>query len=197
MRRDLVFFYERPADAVFAAFVQAANERFGKNCKTERGVKLSFGLNYSFKYNMNGGSVTAHFMPYQNGTAVNLRYSIVQAFGARYKAHAQDLTQYVNNLLRVAGQPIQLDVNRFLEYEAGAPAPAPVRQTVTQQAGGVRCPRCGAGCVAGELFCSSCGTPLKPPERPVLQERSMFCTSCGVMLQHGGKFCHRCGAKIN
>ena len=77
MRRDLAYFYERPINEVFAAFEQAANQRFGKDCKTEPCVRLTFGLNFSMKYNMNGGSVTAHFMPYQNGTAVNLRYSIV------------------------------------------------------------------------------------------------------------------------
>lgn len=173
MRRDLAYFYERPINEVFAAFEQAANQRFGKDCKTEPCVRLTFGLNFSMKYNMNGGSVTAHFMPYQNGTAVNLRYSIVQAFGARYKTHAHDLTLFVNGILRVAGQPIQLDVDRFLDYEAG-----------------VTCPRCGTGCAAGELFCSSCGTPLQQPERPV------FCTNCGASLRQEGKFCHRCGAKI-
>lgn len=192
MRRDLAYFYERPANEVFAAFEQAANRRFGKDCKTEPCVRLSFGLNYSLKYNMNGGSVTAHFMPYQNGTAVNLRYSIVQAFGARYKAHAQDLTQFVNGILRVAGQPIQLDVNRFLEYAAGAPSVAQEKNSpvLQQTAGGVACPRCGARCAEGELFCSSCGTPLQQPERPA------FCVSCGASLRQGGKFCHRCGAKI-
>ena len=190
MRRDLVYFYERPVKAVFEAFEQAANRQFGKNCKTEPYVRLSFGLNYSFKYNMNGGSLTAHFIPYQNGTAVNLRYSIVQPFGARYKAHAHDLTQYVNGVLRVAGQQIQLDVSRFLEYAAGAPASVPVQK---QAAGGVKCPRCGAGCAEGELFCSSCGMALTQPEQ---QERPVFCTSCGAVLRQDGRFCHRCGAKI-
>ncbi|MBQ1686823.1 MAG: zinc ribbon domain-containing protein [Ruminococcus sp.] len=191
MRRDLAYFYERPINEVFAAFEQAANQRFGKDCKTEPCVRLTFGLNFSMKYNMNGGSVTAHFMPYQNGTAVNLRYSIVQAFGARYKAHAHDLTLFVNGILRVTGQPIQLDVDRFLDYEAGVPSVAPAQASpALQQTAGVTCPRCGTGCAAGELFCSSCGTPLQQPERPA------FCTNCGASLRQEGKFCHRCGAKI-
>ena len=138
MRRDLAYFYERPINEVFAAFEQAANQRFGKDCKTEPCVRLTFGLNFSMKYNMNGGSVTAHFMPYQNGTAVNLRYSIVQAFGARYKAHAHDLTLFVNGILRVAGQPIQLDVDRFLDYEAGVPSVAPAQASPALQQSG--CP---------------------------------------------------------
>ena len=191
MRRDLAYFYERPINEVFAAFEQAANQRFGKDCKTEPCVRLTFGLNFSMKYNMNGGSVTAHFMPYQNGTAVNLRYSIVQAFGARYKTHAHDLTLFVNGILRVAGQPIPLDVDRLSDYEAGVPSVAPAQASpALQQTAGVTCPRCGTGCAAGELFCSSCGTPLQQPERPA------FCTNCGASLRQEGKFCHRCGAKI-
>ena len=70
MRRDLVYFYPCPKDAVFNAFLRTANEKFGKNCKKDpNGNSISFGLNFSFRYNMNGGACTIHFMPYQNGTA--------------------------------------------------------------------------------------------------------------------------------
>ena len=99
MRRDLVYFYPAPMKLVYDAFYNAANQRFGKDCKADPFKTLQFGLNYSFKYNMNGGSITAHFMPYQNGIAVNLRYTIIQAFGARYQKHAQDYTAYVDGLL--------------------------------------------------------------------------------------------------
>lgn len=63
MRRDLFYFYPLPVQPVSDAFVQAANQRFGKQCKVEPYKTVNFGLNYSFKYNMNGGALTIHFMP--------------------------------------------------------------------------------------------------------------------------------------
>ena len=122
MRRDLVYFYPAPMKLVYDAFYNAANQRFGKDCKADPFKTLQFGLNYSFKYNMNGGSITAHFMPYQNGIAVNLRYTIIQAFGARYQKHAQDYTAYVDGLLNVKGALIQLPVEQFLDYESRTPS---------------------------------------------------------------------------
>lgn len=189
MRRDLVFFYPMPPEPVFNAFVQAANQRFGKNCKLEPFVRLNFGLNYSFKYNMNGGSVTAHFMPYQNGTAIDLRYTVVQIAGARYKKHAQDLTQFTDSILGVRAAQIALDVNQFLAYEQGA---APVQQ-ITQQApvqqkpaALLRCASCGREATPGAKFCAGCGNPLS---------QKVFCTSCGTQLIAGSLFCTSCGAK--
>ena len=131
MRRDLCYFYPLPVEQVYEAFVQAANQKFGKNCRVDPCKTINFGLNFSFKYNMNGGSMTLHFMPYQNGTAINLRYTIVQAMGARYKAHARDFTMFVNGILKSQGQLIRLDVNKFLEYEANAPSVAPSEMPMT------------------------------------------------------------------
>ena len=54
MRRDLCYFYPVPVQPTFDAFVQAANQQFGKGCKIDAYKTISFGLNYSFKYNMNG-----------------------------------------------------------------------------------------------------------------------------------------------
>ena len=210
MRRDLVYFYDRPLGAVFDAFVQAANRKFGKNCKIEQNRTISFALNYSFKYNMNGGSVTARFMPYQNGTAVNLRYSIVQLFGARYKAHAQDLTMFVNGLLQTAGSLIQLDVQQFLAYEQQAGPAGPVfvqsaqnpyipqqqmqqpmpPQAVPPQAvppqGSIPCSQCGAVNNARAKFCVRCGREMQ----------QSFCPRCGAMPEGTEAFCVRCGNKL-
>ena len=105
MTRDLCYFYPCPLNAVYGAFVQTAAQKLGKDCKQTPMVSISFGLNFSMKYNMNGGACTIHFMPYQNGTAINIRYSVVQLMGARYKKHAQDLTLYANNILRANAQP--------------------------------------------------------------------------------------------
>ena len=196
MRRDLVYYYECPLEPVFGAFVQAANQRFGKNCKVEAYKTISFALNYSFKYNMNGGALTAHFMPYQNGTAVNLRYTIVQAFGGRYKAHAADLTEFVNGLLNAKGTIIDLGIDSFLAYEQQTP-PAP-QQVVQAQpvmqypptgqpaSNGITCPKCGAVSVPDARFCVGCGNKLV---------QQSVCVSCGSPLSANANFCPRCGAK--
>ena len=118
MTRDLCYFYPCPLNAVYGAFVQTAAQKLGKDCKQTPMVSISFGLNFSMKYNMNGGACTIHFMPYQNGTAINIRYSVVQLMGARYKKHAQDLTLYANNILRANAQPANINVQEFLNYAA-------------------------------------------------------------------------------
>ena len=114
MTRDLCYFYPCPLNAVYGAFVQTAAQKLGKDCKQTPMVSISFGLNFSMKYNMNGGACTIHFMPYQNGTAINIRYSVVQLMGARYKKHAQDLTLYANNILRANAQPAKELSHRWL-----------------------------------------------------------------------------------
>lgn len=114
MRRDLFHFYPRPVKDVFSAYQKAANERFGKNCRMEPYHTVSFGLNFSFRYNMNGGACTVHLIPYQNGTAVNVRYTIVQLAGARYGAYDKELTQYVDHILGVPARDIQLNADIFL-----------------------------------------------------------------------------------
>lgn len=191
MRRDLAFFYPLPQEQVFNAFVQAANQRFGKDCRLEPPKKLTFGLNYSFKYNMNGGSVTAHFMPYQNGTAIDLRYSVAQLLGARYQKHAQDLTTFTDAILGMKVQPIRLDINVFLAYEQGETPGLPAQEapqiTPQQPAPSPSVPRCGAcgrEALPGAKFCAGCGQPLA---------QKLFCTFCGTQLSAGARFCTSCG----
>lgn len=218
MRRDLVYFYERPTDVVFNAFAQAAKEKFGKDSRLDPPKTINFALNFSFKYNMNGGAVTAHFMPYQNGTAVDLRYTIVQAFGARYKAHAQDLTNHVNQLLQTRGQLIRLDVNQFLVYEEATPSQElPAQQPIAEKApvqpqapvqsqppvqeptpaappkpvNPDQCSSCGRVNLPGSKFCAGCGTKLG------IDAAARFCQNCGTPLGEGDMFCVNCGTKAN
>ena len=138
MRRDVFHFYPRPVKLVYDAYQQAANERFGKNCRTEPYHTLSFGLNYSFRYNMNGGACNVHLIPYQNGTAVNIRYTIVQLAGARYGAHDRDLTGYVEKLLGAPAQSLQISADVFLlpqnQLTPGMPAPQPGAAAVSAPA---------------------------------------------------------------
>ncbi len=113
MVTNLFYYYDRPLDSVFNAFIQAANQKFGKDCRIQ-GRSINFGLNFSFKYNMNGGFVNLYFAPFQNGTAIQIRYTIIQLAFARYKAHAKDLTNYVNGILMINGSLIQnIDPNIF------------------------------------------------------------------------------------
>ena len=170
MTRDLCYFYPCPLNAVYGAFVQTAAQKLGKDCKQTPMVSISFGLNFSMKYNMNGGACTIHFMPYQNGTAINIRYSVVQLMGARYKKHAQDLTLYANNILR----PVQ-------QY------PSPQRP-----AQGVKfCTNCGKQLPADARFCTNCGKEI------AVSAPAPACPNCGKPLQADEKFCVRCGTKIN
>lgn len=172
MRRDLCYFYPIPVEPVFDAFVQAARQKFGKNCKIDAYKTLSFGLDYSFRYNMNGGSLTLHFMPYNNGTAIDMHYTVVQAFGARYQKHADDVLIFVNAALGAQAQPIQLDINQFFAYETGvsygplnaAPQPQPFSQPVQQP----------PQPVPQAKFCMNCGAPIAP--------NTAFCTNCGKKL---------------
>ena len=185
MRRDLCYFYPMPVNVVFDAYVQAANQQFGKNCKIDAYKTINFGLNYSFKYNMNGGSVTAHFMPYQNGTAIDLRYTIVQAFGARYGKHAEDYTGFANRILGMQAQPIQLDINAFLNYEASTPSnviPTASAQPMMQQAPVQQVPE-------------QVAPVTQQPAQPAPQK--MFCMNCGAKLVEGAMFCMNCGQKID
>ena len=181
MRRDLCYFYPIPVEPVFNAFVQAANQKFGKQCKIDAYKTVNFGLNYSFKYNMNGGALTIHFMPYNNGTAIDMRYTIVQAFGARYQKHADDVLIFVNAVLGAQAQRIQLDINEFLAYETGvSSAPlntvpvqqAPVQQAPVQQAPVQQAPVQPA---AQPNFCMKCGAPVVP--------NAAFCIKCGFKLR--------------
>ena len=186
MKRDLCYYFAAPLYPVFDAFVQGAKQKFGKNCKIDAYKTISFGLDYSFRYNMNGGSLTVHFMPYQNGTAVDLRYTVVQLMGARYQKHADDVLAFVNSFLGVQGQKIQLDINQFLAYEANTPsaqvqqAQAPMRQPMRQpmqqpmQQPIQQSIQQPMQQMPQRRFCTDCGTPVAPD--------SVFCTNCGKRL---------------
>ena len=227
MTRDLCYFYPCPLNAVYGAFVQTAAQKLGKDCKQTPMVSISFGLNFSMKYNMNGGACTIHFMPYQNGTAINIRYSVVQLMGARYKKHAQDLTLYANNILRANAQPANINVQEFLNYAATQtraqspmaqpaqnarampqqtppqyqPQAAPqtaYRQSVQQYPSPQRPAQ-------GVKFCTYCGKQLPADARfctncgkgIAMPAPTPACPNCGKPLQADEKFCVRCGTKIN
>ena len=120
MRRDICHYYEKDLRDVYNSYAKAARERFGKNCEYHNGYKMSFGLNFTFKYNMNGGVCVIHFMPHRTGTAVNVRYNIAQLFGARYAAYDRDLTEFVVSILGSTPIDIEIAVEVFEQYVASA-----------------------------------------------------------------------------
>ena len=131
MKKDLFHYYEADLETVFNAYVSAVKKQFGKDCSVKPFHTISFGLNFSFKYNMNGGSCHVHFMPYNTGTAVGVRYSIAQLMGARYSAHDADMTKYVQKELNVIATNTRLDMEEFLSY-ANKITSAPTQETNNQ-----------------------------------------------------------------
>lgn len=215
MRRDLAFFYPVPVNVVYNAYVQTAMKKFGKDCKQNPFTTLSFGLNFSFKYNMNGGSCTIHFMPYQNGTAINLRYTIVQAMGARYKAHAQDLNNFAADIIRVKPQSITIEVSHFTNYAASvqqnaipypqqAPSQYPPQnaqlypQQNTQpypQQNAQPYPQQNVQQIPPQ---NAQPYQQQPPavNRPAASAAAVVCANCGKQLDADARFCTACGTPV-
>lgn len=188
MRRDICCYYERPLNVVFNAYMLAIKNVFEKDASPEPHHTITFGLNFSFKYNMNGGACTVHFMPYQNGTAVDVRYSIAQALGARYGAHCEAMTKYVEGLLKARSAPINIDVEEFLkpQNQITCAQPSPVAQPVPQSA-----PQPAPQYVPKPAPQPS---PVRPVQSaPVQPAQFKFCPDCGTKLNMADRFCTKCG----
>jgi hypothetical protein len=118
MRRDLFHYFEADVKTVYNAYIQAIKEKFGKDCEAEAYHTISFGLNASLKYNMNGGACHVHLIPYRTGTAVAVRYTIVQLVGARYEAHYWDLNNVISRIIQVPPTKLEnADMAGFLRIE--------------------------------------------------------------------------------
>ena len=196
MRRDICYYYPAPVVQVYQAYLTAAgNEPFRRECREEPYHTLTFGLNFSAKYNFNGGSCVIRFMPWQGGTAVNLRFSLAQLAGARYEWYDRDLTAAASAIVGVVPQPTSIPVEHFLipgnqtVAAPAAPAPAPAPEPVAQVAPtGNFCTECGKAVPDGALFCCYCGKALPPKE--------LTCQTCGKVNPDGAKFCAFCGNKF-
>lgn len=196
MRRDVGFYVEADIRQVYDAYLKAAmNPPFERSCKQEPLHTISFGINFSFKYNINGGSCNIHLMPMGAGTAVNIRFSLAQAAGARYELYANNLNAAVQRFLPVRITPANYNMDDFLRpenqlTEASAPqaivAPQQAPAPTPQPAPAGFCTACGNGLQAGARFCGKCGAAVK-------QER--VCVSCQAPLQEGSIFCTACGMR--
>ena len=219
MRRDMGFYVEAGVDRVYQAYLMAAkNPPFERDCKEEPYHTIGFGVNFSMKYNMNGGSCTIHFMPWRTGTAVNMRFSIAQLAGARYERYALDLNSAMQKFLPIPPVPMDFNMDDFLKPENQV-TPANIRQPVPQvsQSAPVApaikvvqpvpvapVPQAVQSVPApqgGAKFCANCGDSLMPGAR--------FCSSCGTAvvekkvcpacsspLRDGARFCSNCGTQL-
>lgn len=196
MRRDVCYVVDADVKSVYAAYLKAAqNPPFERSCKQEPFHTFSFGVNYSMKYNMNGGSCTLHFIPHGNGTAIDLRFTLAQAFGAKCEMYAQYLTDHAAAILGKTPRIGQVDINEFMndrnkvyEHAPVAPQVAAAPVAPAPAASGIQCPNCGKTVAADSVFCSGCGTKLKKP--------GGFCTQCGSPVDAGAAFCCKCGKKL-
>ena len=123
MKRDIFHYFPTNVQDVFNAYHQTIQTKFEKNVTATPYHTISFALGFSFRYNMNGGNCTLHFMPYNNGTAVCVQYTIVQVMGARYGAHNQHILDEVEKILRIKAQNVNLTVEAFLAPTQAINAP--------------------------------------------------------------------------
>ena len=226
MRRDVMHFFMADVKTVYQAYLTAAqNKPFERTCEQRPFYSFQFGLNFSMKYNMNGGSCTLHFIPHQGGTAVNLRFSVAQLAGARYEAYDRDLTNRAIDILRIPAQTLRINVEEFLNQSnwvtpgstqlppapvAPAPAPAPVAPApapapvvpapAPAPVAPAPAPVTPAQPAAGQKCCTRCGSQLLPGARFCTRcgatvEDHLLCKSCGTPLLPGAKFCTRCGQR--
>lgn len=215
MRRDICYFFAADVRSVYNAYLSAAtNAKFRRDCGQEPYHTISFGLNFSAKYNMNGGSCTIHFIPYRGGTAVDLRFSIVQLGGARYEKYAKDLTNDAVAVSGVAAQQLSLDINEFtnplnkvtpdtVTSSDSIPEPEFIKTPTAPKtnlrmsssmmssataSGSKFCSNCGKALAETDSFCTECGTKI--------QKQSNSCPACGSATAPGSKFCANCGTKL-
>lgn len=162
MRVDIFHYYSAPIEKVYDAYNLAIKKVFKKDSAESYLLELTFWLNFSFKYNMNGGECHVHFLSYNNGTVVDVHYVILQALGARYHAHDKDLTTEVEKILRVYATDIKIGVDEFQKQQSffntsNAPSLATSIENNQEVQKAKFCIKCGTPFSEAALFCSNCG----------------------------------------
>ena len=177
MRADIFYYYPARVDVVYNAYKLAINNVFKKEAAGTMPNPLVFGLNFSFKYNMNGGGCHVHFIPYNNGTAVDVHYTIAQLLGARYKAHAKDLIDGVSKILSMHASEIKFDLDEFQKVEESFIASHNTYFAKSDNE------------VSAKPF-------IEPPvNKPIEAPKAKFCSNCGTAFGETALFCSNCGAK--
>lgn len=172
MIRDVCYFFETDVQSLYRAYLKAAGgEQFRGECGQEAYNSFAFGLNYPDVYNISGGVCKLSFIPYKNGSAVNISVSCEEA-DAKFGKFAEDLTQEVANLLCKAAYYINIAAEEFAKENSGAVQGEEAEAKTDFQ-----------------------NTATSKPNSQLFIPR--FCTNCGNALKEGTNFCSNCGAKIN
>ena len=176
MRRDLYHYFKGDIESVYNAYVAVLRaEPFHKEPNLAPYSLISFGLGMSFKFNMNGGTVHIHLAPRGTGTAIQVRYSIVQLVGARYRAYDKLLTDHVAAVLGYAAEPLEELADAYFEASSAQPALTETKAIEVQP----------VEVVAEEV-----------EEVPAPTGRPQFCGKCGKRIDPEDNYCGSCGAKI-
>lgn len=192
MRNDIGFYIEADVASVYNAYLKALKgEPFRKSCNEQPYHTISFGLNPSLRFNINGGSCHIHLMPHGVGTAVNIRFTVVQAVSPRYGKYAEILNNTFMKYLPVQPHPAKYNMDDFLR---------PENQVVPSNAAE---PACAPVPVAAEPACAPAPAVAEPATAPapVAAEPAVasvprFCGNCGAKLESNLRFCTQCGTPI-
>lgn len=161
MKANVFHYYPARIEEVYSAYKHAVRNAFETVADATQPHALSFKLDFSFKYNMNGGDCKLYFAPYRNGTVVRVHYVVVQLLGARYKAHAIHLSNEVVRLLGVQAEDIQMDIKEFeriYDQQTAFPkASVAAPETPAAPTKAKFCPQCGTAFPEFASFCVNCG----------------------------------------
>lgn len=190
MRRDICFVFPVDVARLYNAYLTVAtNNRFRRECHQEPYHTLQFGLNFSMKYNFNGGSCTLRFMPVDGGSAVNMRFSLAQLAGARYEKYAKDMTDEVIAVLGVMPARANIDVEAFLAQNGTVAAPVAPAAPVASAPVGYAAPN------PAPAYTAPAPNPGYIAPAPT-QTGFKFCTNCGQKHTLDANFCTNCGTRM-
>ncbi|MBE7011871.1 MAG: hypothetical protein E7415_04275 [Ruminococcaceae bacterium] len=174
MKRDVCVFYNKNVEEVYRACVKVVAGHFNQEFRSMPFHAISFGLCFSFRYNMNGGLCNVSFISYNGGTAMNINYDIyLQLWGARYKAHSRHMVEYMNQLLGTYGQEVYIPIEEFMK---------PSNKVVQN-----------INPYAGQNFAYANAQP-NANNMPNMNTIS-FCSKCGRRFEPSDMFCRQCGGK--
>ncbi len=195
MRKDLCFTYNRDVISVYNAYLAAIRQEFSKDAEARCYHTLAFGLNLSFQYNMNGGACTVHLMPTETGTAVDVRYTVVQLVGARYAAHCHAMNRRVEAILGCAAVPAEVDIDAFLLPENQVVSSDDPRCVPPPAEEPDACPTEAPDACPTEApdACPTEAPDACPTEAPDAETEALRCGVCGAPLTADARFCSQCG----
>lgn len=198
MKKNVCFYIEGDVKLIHNAYINAASSRiFNRICKQEPFYKISFNLEFSFEYNINGGTCEIHLMPYGTGTAVLMHFSIMQLVGAQCESYANDLNRVMQSFLPVSIFSAAYAMEDFMNpmnqvrpqpVIRSAQSAQPLSQSVQEQkSNGNLCSKCGNTLEKGSRFCDRCGSAVSADK---------VCPNCSTRMPENAVFCNNCGTRL-